>query len=515
MALNSSSRAQLTQKTAEKSSSPLSKLIKVFTDTPPSTEQSAKNKKPAMKSKQKTSWSSSSSQCRDSTHAGNASSTSATPSTPSILPVMASDSRFPPLASSYPTPPAPIDWRSPLEAQAASGATTLSTRTTTATITTITIAFPPVKNNLGNAPAAVAPCAPPPAPSATAPAAASGTTPPPAPRPTVIEDHTAPTIVPRAPAQRAEQTLSAPPEKPAGREAARRLFSTLEQSIERLLWHPSASTYQQLAETIRQMGTSGLDYSEIDASSLVLRILVDPGKENLDQVISWMAKLGCSLVSGASTCGLNRSSVLERAVERGWPATVSAIANRLRQHKVLHEYAEAMLVRAMQADKPLSLLQKALQFSADYCRLQAGMTMKMISTLTHLWQFDPYNTAHPAKFKLLFDEAERQEIDTLPIATLLQVATKFHHAPMALTMLELNANTDYLDEQGKTVTDLAHEAQQLLTEKINRLRAKKNSKDPARHAARLEKYQACLRSNQCILDALDIIATQEEAIPSE
>ena len=282
-----------------------------------------------------------------------------------------------------------------------------------------------------------------------------------------------------------------------------------------MLWHPSPSAYQQLGATMQEINRSGLDFEAIDASSLVLRILVDPGKNNLDPLIAWIAGLGCQLVSGARKAGLDRSSVLELAVTRGWPMTITVITDILHEENSLREHTRNMLLRAMQADKPLSLLEKALQFSADHCPLEAGITLKMIVTLSKSWHSDSDNELHSDKFVAVFEAAQRQNLDIIPIATLLQTATKFHHAPMALTMLRLNANTEYLDENDKNVTDLALEAQQALIEKIGELRAKENDMDPASYRAEMDEYLIMLRSNQRIIEALDAMESTQGTSSSE
>ncbi len=82
-------------------------------------------------------------------------------------------------------------------------------------------------------------------------------------------------------------------------------------------------------------------------------------------------------------------------------------------------------------------------------------------------------------------------------------------------MLQLNANTEYLDEGGKTVIDLALEAQQALIEKIDGLRANAKGMDPADYKTKLGQYQTMLRSNQRILDALDDILSTNDKTFSE
>ncbi len=480
MALNSSSRIQLTQQSAEKSGSPLSKLKKVLSGPATSSEKPKKQKIPSMNSKKTVSGRSWSSYPE-----GRGVSSPLSPS-PASLPAMVSDTRFPPLASRYTSPPTPIDWRYPLEAQASPTASPGKDSTQI-----LSIAFPPAKQADISAPLSAEPVSAAPvsaAPVSYSPALSS---------PRFTESITS------APAPTPEKISSTIPDKLHEADEARQLFSTLEKNIERLFWRPSPATLQQLGNTMKQMNASGLDFSGIDASSLVLRILVNPGEADLDKLIAWIARLGCQIVSGVRRFGLERSSVLERAIERGWPLTTEAITERLRHGKVLRDHAENMLARAMQSDKPFSFLQKALQFSSDHCPIEAGITVKMVAILAKEWQLDPDNELHGSKFIALFNQVLEQGLNPLPVATLLQAATKYHHAPMALIMLQLNANTEYLDEEGKTVTDLALEAQQTLIEKIDALRATDNTGNPVRYQEKMDKYQRQLRSNQRILDALD------------
>ena len=510
MALHSSSRTPLIAKTPEKTDSPSGKLKKLFTDATKTTEKATektpektkKDKKPGLKNKEKTprlSWS-----LED--NKGSASSVASSPSVTTLI--LTSDSRFPPLASSYATPLAPIDWRRPLSAQSS-----LNIPTGLTTTTTNVQQYPPTVSS-----------------QAAASATASLHAYPPAQLPPGASPRPVDRLSPRQPektqtastnpsgskqAQDAEATSSATHGKRADNQQARKLFSALERHIEHLLWHPSPSAYQQLGTAMQQINMSGLDFEAIDASSLVLRMLVDPGKENLDPVIAWIDKLGCQLVSGARRFGLDRSSVLELAVARGWPMTITAVTEILHEENSLREHTRNMLLRAMQADKPLSLLEKALQFSADHCALEAGITAKMIVTLSKSWQTDPDNELHSEKFAAVFEATQRQNLDIIPIATLLQTATKFHHAPMALTMLRLNANTEYLDENDKTVTDLALEAQQALIEKIGELRVKEYDMDPANYQAEMDKCLTMLRSNQRIIDALDAIESTKGTSSSE
>ncbi|MFM8466197.1 MAG: hypothetical protein ACKOAO_01385 [Oxalobacteraceae bacterium] len=499
MALNSGSRTSLISKTPEKTGSPLSKLRKALTNVTKPDEKAKKDKNPSIKNREKTSqllWSPNNKESSD---------TAAASSSAPSMPGLTSDTRFPPLASSYATPPTPTDWRLPLSAQASLTGATVSTTTTTSQ------QFPPTANPHASAATSVYPYPP------------VQFTPGVSPRP--IEPSS-----PRLPektvsvstnssdskqAQDTEATSSDTTSDSSSEEQARELFSALQKNVEHLLWHPSPSAYQQLSETMEQIKGSGLDFEVIDASSLVLRILVDPGKENLDPLIAWIAQLGCQLVSEARKTGLERSSVLERAVERGWPKTTAAIAASLREENSLREHTRNMLIRAMQSDKPISLLEKALRFSSDHCVLEAGITTKMIVSLSKSWQSDPENDLHREKFVALFETAQQQNQHIIPIATLLQTATKFHHAPMALTMLQLNANTEYLDENGKTVTDLALEGQQALIEKINVLRAKKDDIDPASHHAQMDECLNNLRSNQRIIDALIALESKRSNSSSE
>ncbi len=491
MALNSSSRTQLTQQLTEKSSSPFGKLKKMLSGAKTPPEASFNEKKPAMKSREKTTTLSSSTGYHESL-ASSAASPSSAPMT-----ITASDDRFPPLVSSYAALPASIDWRHPLQTPASSSSGVSSTTIpspTAASVPVLAIAFPPAKQV-----------------SITPPTSDARTSHPPAQESLISAPQSTPFSSPRtttssigAPASSTEKTLSITSTSRANG-GARQLFSALEKNIEHLLWHPSPSSYQQLRDTMKQIDASGLDFTDIDASSLVLRILVDPGKENLDPVIDWIAKLGCPLISNPRKLDLNRSSVLERAVRRGWTKTVDTIAAELDQKKMLRDHTENMLARAMQSDKTLSLLERAFQFSADYCPLTTRSVIKMISALGKAWQSDPDNALHRAKFIALFHEAERHDLDPLPVATMLQVATKFHHAAMALTMLQLNANPNYLDEDGKTVTDLALEAQQRLMEAIEALRTRENDMDPVHFQTEMSEHQRCLGSNQRILDALDAI----------
>ncbi len=504
MALNSSSGAQRTQQAEEKSSSPLRKLKKAFTHSAKTREKEKTDKKPTIKTKEKSSRMSWSYERHESATSSMASSSSA------MTAVMASDTRFPPLASSYATPPAQIDWRSPLSAQSS---LTSAGSSTTITITTGHPQFPPTSSYQAAIPTPADVFSYPPIqfPSLASPRPAD-----PAPPLTTAAAQPEPSNAAQGkPIPGKEASASAVSDEIPRVEQTRRLFSLLERTIESLIWNPSPSNYQQLDDVMKKIDTSGLDFTAIDASSLVLRILVNPGEEPLDTLIAWIAQLGCRLVSGARPMGLNRSSVLERAVERGWTQTTNALAARLNQDKALREHTGNMLARAMQADKPISLLNNALRFSSDHCALDGGIIVKMVSILEKHWQSDPDNDLHRAKFVALFEETVRQKQETLPIAALLQVAVKLHHAPMALTMLQLNANTEYLDGDGKTVIDLALEAQQALIEKIDGLRANAKGMDPADYKTKLGQYQTMLRSNQRILDALDDILSTNDKTFSE
>lgn len=488
MALHSSSRTQLTQQPAEKSGSPLGKLKKMFSGSTTPPEKSKKT--PAMKTRETTtrlSW--------PTEHPENSGSPATTTSSVAMTGAT-SDAIFPPLSSSQASLPTPLDGRQSLQTPLSSPSTHSSTATLTpaaAPVSVLAIAFPPAR------PVGI-----------TAPAANARVSHLPAQESPISVPQSAPLSSPRAttsdtrtPIPTTEEISSIIDGKPLGYDEAQQLFSILEKNIERLLWHPSPSNLRQLGDTMKQITASGLDFTDIDASSLVLRMLVDPGKHNLDKVIDWIARLGCPLVSGIRKFGLNRSSVLEKAIDRGWPLTANAIADQLRQEKTLRDHTENMLARAMQSERPISFLRKALQFSSDCCPLENGIAVRMIAILAKDWQNEPDNGLHGEKFIMLFNEALKQHLTTLPIATMLQVATRFHHAPMALTMLQLNANTAYLDEDGKTVTDLAIDAQQALIEKIKRLFAKKNEVDPTSYQTKMSKYKKLLQSNQLILEALD------------
>ena len=510
MALNSSSYTPLIAKTPEKIDSSSNTLKKVSADATKTTEKTPekipekakKDKKPALKSKKKTSRLSWSSEHNKGFVSSVASSPSATP------PVLTSDPRFPPLITSYKTPPTAVDWRRPLRAQSSLTNTTVSTTTTTnvqqypptvssqaaVSATASLYSYPPVRFPPGASPRPVDR---------------------PSPRRSEKTQTASTNPSDSEQAQDANASSLTINGKSADNQPARKFFSALQRDIEHLLWHPSPSAYQQLGATMQQINLAGLDFEAIDASSLVLRMLVDPGKENLDPVIAWIAKLGCQLVSGARSFGLDRSSVLELAVARGWPMTITAVTEILHEENSLREHTRNMLLRAMQADKPLSLLEKALQFSADHCALEDGITAKMIVSLSKSWQTDPDNELHSEKFVAVFEATQRQNLDIIPIATLLQVATKFHHAPMALTMLRLNANTEYRDENDKTVTDLALEAQQALIEKIGELRVKKYDMDPANYQTEMDECLTMLRSNRRIMDALDAIESTKDTSSSE
>ena len=74
--------------------------------------------------------------------------------------------------------------------------------------------------------------------------------------------------------------------------------------------------------------------------------------------------------------------------------TITAVTVILHDENSLREHTGNRLLRAMQADKPLSLLEKALQFSADHCALEAGITANLMPLNRHKARHPLNNAAY-------------------------------------------------------------------------------------------------------------------------